>query len=150
LTSTSSEGSDNDGDTIDDEMPGLQQRCDDDSSSDNNSIGYQRDFDDQDIFDSGAIITLLSNKVNQRTLIAQATMPPVVQTCVAMTDDILYNKVDQRTLVNQRSPTQAMMPQVAQTCAAMTDDEFKKYKRKMNATTSKKILSKKDFRKGRY
>jgi hypothetical protein len=101
-------------------MPGLQQRCDDDSSSDDDSLGYQRDFDAQEQLDSGATFTILPDKVNQRPL------------------------------VDLRTQAQAMMPTVAQACAAMTDDEFKKYKRKMNIATNEKILSKKDFRKGRY
>jgi hypothetical protein len=44
-------------------MPGLQQRLDDDSSSDNDSLSYQQEFAADTINDSGATATVIINKV---------------------------------------------------------------------------------------
>jgi hypothetical protein len=46
-------------------MPGLQQQCDDNSSSDNGSVSYQQNFEDENIVDSGASINVITNKVEQ-------------------------------------------------------------------------------------
>jgi hypothetical protein len=46
-------------------MPGLQQRCDENSSSDDDSVSYQRIFEAETIVDSGATINVITNKVEQ-------------------------------------------------------------------------------------
>jgi hypothetical protein len=45
------------------DMPGLQQRLDDDSSSDDDSLSYQREFEIDTIDDSGETATVTINKV---------------------------------------------------------------------------------------
>jgi hypothetical protein len=59
-------------------MPGLQQRCDDDTSSDDDSVSYQQNFEDENIDDSGTPINVITNKVEQinpATVISRMVVP---------------------------------------------------------------------------
>jgi hypothetical protein len=71
-------------------MPGLQQRCDINSSSDDDSVGYQRNFEAETIVDSGATINVITNKVEQinSTAVISGMVVPTTN-CPDMTDDEL-------------------------------------------------------------
>jgi hypothetical protein len=83
-------------DTVDDDdkltqrpdidMPGLQQRLDDDSSSDDDSLSYQREFENDTINDSGAATTVIINKVEHAN--ENNADPPAEITVGQITQDI--------------------------------------------------------------
>jgi hypothetical protein len=61
-------------------MPGLQlqQQCDDNSSSEDDSVSYQRNFEAENIADSEASINVITNKVeqtNSTTVISEMVVP---------------------------------------------------------------------------
>jgi hypothetical protein len=71
-------------------MPILPQQCDDNSSSDDDSVSYQQNFEDETIADSGATINVITNKVeqiNSTTVISGMVVPTT--NCPDMTDNEL-------------------------------------------------------------
>jgi hypothetical protein len=73
-------------------MPGLQlqQQCDDNSSSEDDSVSYQRNFEAENIADSEASINVITNKVEQTnsTTVISGMVVPTTK-CPDMTDDEL-------------------------------------------------------------